>query len=105
MIGSILISFAFAASLISMLAYFRSVRTNKNATVTIGRYGFHAAVFAFLGAASAHLYNILTHQYIYSYVWHYSSNSLSKPLLFAASYAGQEGSFMLWTLFVAIIGV
>jgi cytochrome c-type biogenesis protein CcmF len=48
---------------------------------------------------------ILTHQFQYTYVWNYSSTDLSLPLLIATFWAGQEGSFMLWALFTAIIGV
>jgi cytochrome c-type biogenesis protein CcmF len=105
MLGTLLISFAFAAALISMVAYAIAGRTGSKSAYTIARTGFHAAVVAFMFAGATHVYNILTHQYQFTYVWKYSSNSLSTPLLMASSYAGQEGSFMLWTLFVAIIGV
>ena len=45
------------------------------------------------------LYLIFSHQYQYTYVWSYSSNNLSTPLLLSTSYAGQEGSFFLWVFF------
>ena len=51
------------------------------------------------------LYLILTHQFQYAYVWEYSNRDLPLALLFSTFYAGQEGSFMLWTLFTAIIGI
>ena len=46
------------------------------------------------------VYTVFTHQFEYHYVWNYSSKELQAWYLFAASYAGQEGSFMLWTLWV-----
>jgi cytochrome c-type biogenesis protein CcmF len=56
-------------------------------------------------ASAIHLYNILTHQFQYSYVWSYSSRELSTPLLISTFYAGQEGSFLLWALFTALIAI
>jgi cytochrome c-type biogenesis protein CcmF len=35
------------------------------------------------------LYLILTHQFQYTYVWNYSSTTLSTPLLISTFYAGQ----------------
>jgi cytochrome c-type biogenesis protein CcmF len=49
-------------------------------------------------------YHILTHSFEYAYVAHYSS--LSLPLLYQVSafWAGQEGTFLLWGLLVALLG-
>ncbi len=51
------------------------------------------------------LYLIVSHDYTYSYVYLYSNSSLSGLLLFSSFYAGQEGSFMLWTLFIVLTGL
>jgi cytochrome c-type biogenesis protein CcmF len=58
-----------------------------------------------MSTAAVLLYLILTHQFQYTYVWSYSSRELSTPLLISTFYAGQEGSFMLWTLFTSLIGI
>lgn len=105
MIGSILISLAFASALISMIAYSLAVRSNNATHVNIARAAFHVTVTSFLGAAATLMYLIVTHQFQYEYVWSHSSTNLSTPLLMASFYSGQEGSFMLWTLMVSIIGV
>jgi cytochrome c-type biogenesis protein CcmF len=105
MIGSLLISLAFAAALISMGAYAMNLRGPRQSMLNIARAGFHVSVISFLGASAALMYYIVTHQFQYEYVWSHSSTNLSTPLLMASFYAGQEGSFMLWTLGVAVIGV
>lgn len=105
MIGSIFLSLAFAMSLISCASYMRAMSRPSEGAIRIGRYGFHGAVISFMIASAILMYFILTHQYQYTYVWSHSSNSLSRPLLMATFYAGQEGSFMLWTLLTALIGV
>ncbi len=104
-IGSLLITFALAAGLTSMVAYWIAMLKDNERMATIGRAGFHGAVIAFLLAAAGLMYLIQTHQYQYTYIWKHSSNNLDRAFLFAAFYAGQQGSFTLWTLLTALIGV
>ncbi|HDL18037.1 MAG TPA: cytochrome C assembly protein, partial [Bacteroidetes bacterium] len=69
------------------------------------RQGFYAMV-VFIGIASIYLlYLIFTHQFQVSYVYRYSSRSLPAGLLLSTFWAGQEGSFLLWSLFIAILGI
>ena len=69
------------------------------------RQGFYAMV-VFIGIASIYLlYLIFTHQFQVSYVYRYSSRSLPVGLLLSTFWAGQEGSFLLWSLFIAILGI
>ena len=57
-------------------------------------------------ALSAYMmYNILEHNFQFTYIWSYSSKNLPLHLLISTFYAGQEGSFMLWTLLLSLIGV
>ena len=48
---------------------------------------------------------LLTHQFQYTYVWNYSALDLPSALLVSTFYVGQEGSFMLWTMYTCIIGL
>lgn len=104
-IGSFLVAFALAAALVSMIAYLAVATGRSDRYLKVGRAGFHCAVIGFMLAAGIFMYLIQTHQYQYTYVWKHSSNSLDRPFLFAAFYAGQQGSFTLWTLLTGIIGV
>jgi cytochrome c-type biogenesis protein CcmF len=60
-------------------------------------------------AASVFLwYAILTHQYQYKYIYSYSNNDLRNLGIFqlaSSFWGGQEGSFMLWLLLTAIVGI
>ncbi|MBP1646960.1 MAG: ccmF [Bacteroidetes bacterium] len=105
MIGGLLVKFAFVACLASIVNYFLYHRRPDPRILTAARIFFHATVVSVLVAAAYLLYLILTHQFQYTYIWSYSSRELPLPLLISTFYAGQEGSFMLWTLFTAIIGV
>ncbi len=105
MLGGLLVKVAFLTCLISVLAFFETHRVPNVRTLKIGRVFFHATVVLVLLFSAVQLYNILTHQFQYSYVWSYSSRDLPLPLLISTFYAGQEGSFMLWALYTALIGV
>ncbi len=105
MIGGLLVKLAFVACSVSVLAYARCHLRESSQALTIGRLGFITTILAVLLSAATLLYLILTHQFQYTYVWSYSSRDLPTPLLISTFYAGQEGSFMLWALYTALIGI
>lgn len=102
MIGDILIYFTFASTILSTLFYFLSGKNEK--FLKIGRISFYAVTAGFVLMSMFMLSNISAHNYQYKYIWEHSSNELPTNLLIATFYAGQEGSFMLWALLMAILG-
>jgi cytochrome c-type biogenesis protein CcmF len=105
MLGGILIKVAFVFAVLSVAGYIRHHLKATDRSLLFGRSFFHGTVVLIAAASATLLYLILTHQFQYSYVWSYSSRALSTPLLISTFYAGQEGSFMLWALFTAVIGI
>ena len=105
MIGGIVIKIAFFSALAAAYLYYRVHRTQSNRWLLVARNGYHLATLSLMTSAAIMLYLILTHQFQYTYVWNYSSTDLPLPLLISTFYAGQEGSFMLWALYTAVIGV
>ncbi len=105
MIGGIFVKIAFVFAVLSIAGYARHHLRGTDRSLLFGRLFFHGTVIMIVASAVTLLYLILTHQFQYSYVWSYSSRALSTPLLISTFYAGQEGSFMLWSLFTAIIGI
>ncbi len=104
MIGNILLTLALLASVFSMVMYYLTLKGYTN-TLKPARIGFHATAIVVIIASAILLQAIITHQYQYRYVFNYSNSDLSFGLLMSTFYAGQEGSFMLWLLLTAIIGV
>ena len=102
--GKILVYLAFAFSVAAMFGFF-SVHRGKEKALKFSRIAFLASVFFVLCFSGFQLYNILTHQFQYTYVWQQSNRELELGLLMSTFYAGQEGSFMLWTLMTAVIGL
>lgn len=104
MIGNIALTLALLTGVFSIVMYFLTFRGYQN-TLTFARIGFHATAIMVLAASALLLHAILTHQYQYKYVYNYSGSDLPLGLLISTFYAGQEGSFLLWILFTAIIGL
>ncbi|GAB5466402.1 MAG: cytochrome c biogenesis protein CcsA [Candidatus Kapaibacteriales bacterium] len=70
----------------------------------IGRFAYYGAFLSIVSASLYLLYNILQHNFQFTYIYEYSSKELFDNFLVATFYAGQEGSFMLWTLLLSVIG-
>jgi cytochrome c-type biogenesis protein CcmF len=118
-IGSLAIITSFIATVISLLGYYMSVtkeneinKKKKNRKSDkpgffqdLGRLGYYVMTIGVI-VASVYLYYLLfTHQYQIKYVYQYTSNDLSLGLLFSTFWAGQEGSFLFWTLLTAVFGL
>src|SRR3972149_6309359 len=104
MIGSIVLSLALASSLVAMVMYFLTYRGYQN-TLNIGRIAYHSMAMLVIAASAILTYLILTHDYSYKYIYNYSSSDLPAGILAATFWAGQEGSFMLWLLLTAVVGI
>jgi len=105
MLGMLAISVSLASAVSSMIAYVLTLKRNDARLLNVARVCFHVTVVSFLVASATLLYLILSHQYQYTYIYQHSSGNLSRALQVASFYAGQEGSFMLWTLMTCVIGV
>ncbi|MDT8322894.1 MAG: cytochrome c biogenesis protein CcsA [Bacteroidota bacterium] len=103
LLGNAAIIVGFIAAVIGMIAYFRSIENPR--LVSFARGGFHISTVSVFVASAILLILIVKHQFQFHYVWAYSSRELPLGLLMSTFYAGQEGSFLLWTLMVAIVGI
>ncbi len=104
MIGSIVLTAALVFSIIAMVMYYLTFRGYKN-TLNYARLSYHAMAILVIVGSTLLWHALLTHQYQYKYVYSYSNGQLSTGLLFSSFWGGQEGSFMLWLLMTAIIGI
>ena len=104
MIGNILLTLALLAGVFTVVMYYLTFKGYEN-TIKLARFGYHATAIMIIAASALLLHAILTHQYQYKYIYNYSGSDLSTGLLMSTFYAGQEGSFLLWAFFTAIIGL
>jgi len=104
MIGSIAVAVVLTASLVGAGLYVLVAR-GKAHLLTAARWSTYAAITGVFTAAATLLYYIFSYRFDINYVYEHVSRSLSKPLLFSTFYASQEGSFMLWAVWTAIIAI
>lgn len=105
MLGQVLIIAAFGGMLTATFGYVYSFLKNDERYLKAARIGFHVGAVSVILTAGYFMNLLLTHQFQYTYVWSYSSYELHSPLLISTFYVGQEGSFMLWTMYTCIIGL
>lgn len=100
----------FVAAMLASAAYFKAAQHDTEPPIQrewlqLARYAFFA-MFAAIVINGLHLlYLILTHQFQYNYVKSYSDTTLNIFYLISTFYAGQEGSFMLWMFYGALLGL
>lgn len=69
------------------------------------RVAFYLLTAAVAAASAILLSHILSHNFQLAYVYQYSSRDLPLGYLISTFWAGQEGSFLLWTLLTALMGI
>lgn len=104
MIGKVFVLAGLISTALSFAAYSSALRGART-LVPWGRRFFILSMVSVFGASALLLNNLLAHKFQYNYVWSYSSTDLPFSLLLSTFYAGQEGSFMLWALMTAIVGI
>lgn len=97
-------------ALLSCFSYFRAAQTEKNVSsgrswLLIGRNSFILHTAATFGIFFTLFYIITNHLFEYHYAWQHSSLSLPPKYLLSCFWEGQEGSFLLWSLWHSILGV
>ncbi len=107
-IGHLLVILAFVASLVAVIAYFSSVQTKnlqeRQAWRRLGRSAFIIQLFSVIGVFVALCWIIFNHYFEYAYVWKYTSKESPVQYLISAVWNGQEGSFLLWSIWNSILG-
>ncbi|MCG7858201.1 cytochrome c biogenesis protein CcsA [Flavihumibacter sp.] len=107
-LGHFFVVLALVSSLVATISYFKSansidpaeeIRWRKLARIAFG-IDF-LSVFTVFGIL---YYIISSHSFEYFYAWNHSNLSLNTQYLLACIWEGQEGSFMLWTLWHAVLG-
>lgn len=103
-LGHIFVIIAFVTSMLSAYAYFKG-RNQDAAWTSFGTKVFYAHAIAVLGIIGTLFYLITNHYFEYHYVFSHSSNILPIYYQISCFWEGQEGSFLLWMFWNAILGI
>ncbi|MEO9483323.1 MAG: cytochrome c biogenesis protein CcsA [Ekhidna sp.] len=103
-LGHALVIIAFITSLLSAYAFFKGRNQDKEWT-SFGTKVFYAHTLAVVGIIGTLFYLITNHYFEYHYVFSHSSKILPVYYQISCFWEGQEGSFLLWIFWNAILGV
>ncbi len=107
-LGHFFIILSFVTSLVSAFAYWKTIYSpeairepwRKNA-----RIAFYTHLVAVLGVVVCLFVIIYQHYFEYHYAYSHSSRHLPGQYMVSCFWEGQEGSFLLWIFWQAIIGI
>jgi cytochrome c-type biogenesis protein CcmF len=109
-LGHFFVIVSFVSALLSAFSYFNAVR-NENALtgnrtwLLLGRGGFMLHTISIISIFTALFYIITRHLFEYHYAWEHSSYDMPSEYLLSCFWEGQQGSFMLWTFWHAVLGL
>lgn len=108
-LGHLFVITSFVAALATFFCYYRATGTvevdKKNQWLINGRIGFYIHAVAVLGIVVT-LFTILANHYFeYHYAYAHSDRKLPSYYLVSTFWNGQEGSFLLWMFWHAVLGV
>lgn len=108
-IGHIFILLAFVASIISTIAYFIAAKKidlqEKRSWLNFARLAFITQLISALVIFTTIFYICANHYFEYMYAYKHASKELESKYLLACIWEGQEGSFLLWTIWHSILGI
>ncbi len=108
-LGHLFVITSFIMALVTAFAYFKATTisdlTKKNDWVVNGRIGFYLHAVSVLGICITLFVIIANHYFEYHYAYNYSDKKLPSYYLISTFWNGQEGSFMLWMFWHAVLGM
>lgn len=108
-LGHLFVIGSFVTALVTSFAYWRATSTNDMALrkewLQNGRIAFITHAVLVLGIVAA-LFNIIyNHYFEYHYAYAHSSLHLPGQYMVSCFWEGQEGSFLLWLFWQAVLGL
>jgi cytochrome c-type biogenesis protein CcmF len=106
-IGQLLILTSFVACGLAGFAFLQAARLEDASSdwKRIGRAAWGVMLVSSLTAFGLLMWLSVTHQFQYAYVYENTSLALPLQYLISATWAGQEGSFLLWIILNGVVGV
>ncbi|MEQ9591972.1 MAG: cytochrome c biogenesis protein CcsA, partial [Cyclobacteriaceae bacterium] len=108
-LGHLFVIISFVTSLVAAFSYWKSKTTQDDAQkagwVSNARVAFYLHLAAIVGVFFSLFYIIYNHYFEYHYAYSHSSRHLPAHYMVSCFWEGQEGSFLLWIFWQAVLGV
>jgi cytochrome c-type biogenesis protein CcmF len=98
----------FAASYVALISFFKATQAKspdeQNGWRRMGRIAYLINVFAVVAVVATIFFIVSNHLFEYNFAWEHSSKTLKFQYILACIWEAQEGSFLLWTIWVCVLG-
>jgi cytochrome c-type biogenesis protein CcmF len=107
-IGHFFAVLTLASSLVALISYFKATNAKTpdeaQSWRRMGRIAFGIDVMAVFAVLFTIIYIVSSHLFEYNFAWEHSSMALPMNYLLACIWEAQEGSFLLWTIWLCVLG-
>lgn len=107
--GHLFVILSFVTSLLAAWHYYQATKEEnelkKENWLKLGRWTFYVHAFAVLAVVYSLFHIIYNHYFEYHYAWSHSSRNLPVHFMISCFWEGQEGSFLLWIFWQALLGI
>jgi cytochrome c-type biogenesis protein CcmF len=108
-LGHFLIVLSLIASLVATIAYFKASNAptpqDHDSWKKLARAAFLIDAVSVLTTFGIIFFIIANHYHEYFYAWNHSDVTLNPKYLLSSIWEGQEGAFLLWTLWQSLLGM
>jgi cytochrome c-type biogenesis protein CcmF len=108
-LGKFFVALSLVASILGVLAYFMASNSEDTADgpswKKLARWSFVVHALSVFGIFFTLFYIIHAHYFEYAYAWQHSSLTLPIYYMISCFWEGQEGSFLLWMFWHAVLGL
>ncbi len=105
--GHLFVITSFFAAILASYGYYEAAKENQLANqswLVFSRIAFGVHALSVVGVVATLFAIIYNHRYEYHYAWSHSSNHLPVYYMISCFWEGQEGSFLLWIFWHALLG-
>lgn len=109
-LGHLFVIVSFVTALVATVAYLKTALGNNDLAETaqwrrLARFSFYIHGAAVAGVVVSLFTIIYNHYFEYHYAWSHSSLALPVHYMISCFWEGQEGSFLLWLFWNAVLGI
>jgi cytochrome c-type biogenesis protein CcmF len=108
-VGHLFVITSFVSALVTFFSYFKATTLQdidrKQAWLMNGRIAFYTHAVAVTGIVITLFLILYNHYFEYHYAYSYSDKKLPLHYLISTFWNGQEGSFLLWMFWHAVLGL
>lgn len=105
-LGRFLVILSFTSALLSAFAYIKYWDKSENAHwQKLGRTSFWVHAISIFSVVGLLFFIMLNNYFEFHYVWSHTSLDMPNKYMFASFWEGQEGSFLLWMFWHAVLGI